>query len=366
MTFSALYRWFVAAWLLAALAVTIPFATHDSGAADGSRTAALAGCSGSAKWVLYRATNVLGFEHPACWATVHYRETSSSSSSLVDLSNQQMHNPCKQVFRPKTGIVCTWPLGRMKARGVLVMWSTNGSPGWTLAKAPGRSITVGGREAHEQVARPGLCSSIGGQESISVDIAAASTSNYDAMTACLRGPGLTQTVAEVNRMLSSASWPAVAVQDVGTCSVAHLRVAQDSRLSALTHNDPILMTLTNVSRNSCRLDGYPRITFLSNAGKAVPFRYRDRGDQMVTSKRPSVVDLAPFAVAYVLVNKTPCDTGRGPQAVALRLAPPGDTKSLVLHWTEPFIEYCGRNNPGSVIDVSPVEPSSQAVLRHGV
>jgi hypothetical protein len=68
------------------------------------------------------------------------------------------------------------------------------------------SVTVGGLPAREQVSRPGLCSSIGADETIVVDAARTVPYNYYAMTACLRGPDLTQAASQVQRMLASTTF----------------------------------------------------------------------------------------------------------------------------------------------------------------
>jgi hypothetical protein len=114
-----------------------------------------------------------------------------------------MHDPCTTIG---SSTACGWPLTELAADGVLVRWSSNGSPGWHLQQAPGTSLSVGGLPAREQVSQPGDCGSIGADETIVVKAARTVPYNYYGMTACLRGPDLTQAALQVQQMLTSTTF----------------------------------------------------------------------------------------------------------------------------------------------------------------
>jgi len=148
----------------------------------------------------------------------------------------------------------------------------------------------------------------------------------------------------------------------GQCSSAHLSLSQGLAVSAPSQNDMLLVTLTNISDTSCQLDGYPHVAFRDKSGRVLLFDYRQGGNRYlwVTHRSPATVQLAPRAVAYLLIDKTPC-SGASDQAVSLSIIPPGNTKPLPLTWTEPFISYCGRGDLGHVVALSPIESSPDAV-----
>jgi Protein of unknown function (DUF4232) len=145
-----------------------------------------------------------------------------------------------------------------------------------------------------------------------------------------------------------------------TCATSQLTVAEGGRISEATEQESRLFRLTNVSSRPCTLEGYPRIVLLDANGAPIPFRYHDGGDQMVTSRPPSPVELAPGGSAYLLINQTACVTGGVSVASSIRITPPGSDRGLTVSLRRyPIIESCG---PGTVVDVSPVEATPRAVL----
>lgn len=171
---------------------------HGSGTTAPSRPAGDCGLTKSFN------NGYLQFRYPGCWTAVSYTEVSSFSSSIVYLSDQTTHPPCHAIAN---GTSCGWPVDKLAAGHVLVQWSTNGFPGWTLSKAPGSSTTVGGRQAREDVSKPGQCSFIGADETISAAVTRpAAADNWYGMTACLRNPGDTQAMTEVQQMLSTVTF----------------------------------------------------------------------------------------------------------------------------------------------------------------
>ena len=164
-------------------------------------------CVNPSSWSVYNSEG-LHFDYPSCWTVVHYSEESMFSSSLVDLSDQPTHQPCTITTSASgTTTTCGSPITRLEAGRVLVQWTETGFLGWTLDKAPGTPMTVGGLHAREQVSRPGACGENSGDETISVDVARAYQDNYYAIWACLRGPDIDQEAAQIQRMLASTTFP---------------------------------------------------------------------------------------------------------------------------------------------------------------
>jgi hypothetical protein len=92
----------------------------------------------------------------------------------------------------------------------------------------------------------------------------------------------------------------------------------------------------------------------------LPFRYRDRGDQMLTSAKPHQVVLVPGGRAFFAINKNAC-IGRS-TAIARSLAAwPLGQLTVPLRRT---LDYCGRHDRGHLVDVSPFEKTLLAVLAH--
>jgi hypothetical protein len=141
----------------------------------------------------------------------HYTEVTSFTTSLAYLSNQKMHAPCTTTTN-SVGIQtrCTLPVDKLDPKGVLAQWTVGGGPepeGFSVEDLPGRSRLIDGHMAKIQVSRPGLCSSIGGQESATANVADGSNpDNYYTFTACFRGPNLASTTKEVMALLLSTKF----------------------------------------------------------------------------------------------------------------------------------------------------------------
>jgi hypothetical protein len=144
------------------------------------------------------------------------------------------------------------------------------------------------------------------------------------------------------------------------CSSAALRLGVGPPVSEETGEHSLLLTVTNASPAACFLEGYPALT-LDDTGQApLPFSYDHAGYQ-TTGPTPQRVALAPQGTAYVMINKYRCDLGDRDTATTLGLIPPGGTTSLTLSLTGlRDFSYCGPGDPGSTVDISPVEPTAAA------
>lgn len=119
--------------------------------------------------------------------------------------------------------------------------------------------------------------------------------------------------------------------------------------------------LTDVGSDACYMFGYPGVTLYDVDNHALPLSYQWHGDQMVTGAAPQRVGIAPRGAAFVLINKYRCDLGDKATAVTLRLIPPDDTTSMTLDIQGLIdLSYCGPGDPGSTLEISPVEPTASA------
>ena len=145
-----------------------------------------------------------------------------------------------------------------------------------------------------------------------------------------------------------------------TCGSNELRLALGDPVSEATGQRSLSMTLTNAGSRTCALEGYPDVQLIDATGGRLPVDYSHTGDQMVTSEPPTRVELSPGGVAYALINKYRCDGGDQQQAATVVLTPPGSQESMEVQ-VQPGLSidlaYCGDGDPGSIVAVSPIEPT---------
>jgi hypothetical protein len=152
------------------------------------------------------------------------------------------------------------------------------------------------------------------------------------------------------------------------CRAGVLGLRPGAYVSPMTGEHAVMYALTNRGSVTCTLDGYPRVVLYSARGVALPFRYTNGGGAHATHNKPATVALAPGASAYVLVAKYRCDLGTVRTAATIQLTVPaaggvtfagreaaGGSGSVGL-------SYCrgGRDDPGQIVAVSPIEPTQQA------
>ena len=134
-------------------------------------------------------------------------------------------------------------------------------------------------------------------------------------------------------------------------------------VSPPTGHDPIGIVLANDGPSACVLNGFPTVTLEGVNGAPLPFVYSHAGDMVVTTAAPMPVLLSPEHVGYVVIDKYRCDSGDQASASELVMALPG-TGSLVIALPEyPDIGYCGTGDFGSIVAVSPVEPTLRLTRR---
>jgi hypothetical protein len=158
------------------------------------------------------AANGVSFTRPARWMrTVPNAHDPMTDGPLIYLSTDPLLPTCATApdVTPNpadaAGRACDWPLVNLAPNGVLVTWLTTR----ILVPLPsaGEVAQVNGHAARLQIARPGSCSAIGGDETLYVLVPIGQPKPWSnvAVLACLRGPNLVEAEADVRAMLASAT-----------------------------------------------------------------------------------------------------------------------------------------------------------------
>jgi hypothetical protein len=147
---------------------------------------------------------------------------------------------------------------------------------------------------------------------------------------------------------------------VSACRPQQLRLQNGPRVSEKTQQETAIFVLRNASSRRCELDGYPDVALWTAHGRYLPFRYRQHGDQMLTSAKPHQVTLAPGGHAYFGINKNACVGRSTASARYLTMFPLGQLHQTLNKY--PVLGYCDIHDPGHVVDISPFETTVRAVL----
>jgi hypothetical protein len=159
------------------------------------------------------ADSEISFRYPSDWRVSHYTENSSFSSSIVFLSNQKLHAPCRS-FKVPVGLetTCGQPLKRLARNGVLLTWTADGTPTFSIQSVPGIAGKIGGLSARLEVDHPGECRDIGAGVTVTAVAVrgAPADNNFFELIACLRGPNLKSATDQVGALLRSTTFPGLA------------------------------------------------------------------------------------------------------------------------------------------------------------
>ena len=151
------------------------------------------------------------------------------------------------------------------------------------------------------------------------------------------------------------------------CRITQLELVVDPNTpSPKTGQNPLVLSLTNHGIAACFLRGYPDVWLQDRAG-VIPFSIRHGNDQMVTGRQPRQVLIRPDGAAFVLLNNYRCDLGprRAAQTLTLRLpATPHRAGNALTVLTHGVPRYCGQGDPGSIVVVSPFEPTITLTLNN--
>ncbi|MFD8387284.1 DUF4232 domain-containing protein [Streptomyces sp. NPDC059679] len=114
------------------------------------------------------------------------------------------------------------------------------------------------------------------------------------------------------------------------------------------------IVLTNRSRHTCTVHGFPGVAFVDGTGQAVT-----PDPERATDERQQTVTLAPGASAWsAMVYTSPAITHvTTVTPAALLVTPPDETASISVHWTGGEVSNTGK---ASMPRVSPLRPGDGA------
>ncbi len=156
------------------------------------------------------------------------------------------------------------------------------------------------------------------------------------------------------------------------CISKDLRVSNGPYVPTPTATSPVSITLGNVTKELCRVIGYPTISLSTSGGTVLPFEYihgGSKGFQAVTAQPPRSVDIPPGQSVYVTLVAEQCVLVPGVTPSLMEVSVPHE---FTLTISQPFnlgrqsLAYCGASNPsGSIVYVSPFEPTLKDTLGNG-
>jgi hypothetical protein len=150
------------------------------------------------------------FDRPASWDVWRPNDHSPiTSGPLVYVSTDPLLPACAVAPSASpnppdaNGSACTWPLDELSPGGVLATWMNSR----ILQPLPstGPVVETNGAEARWEVTKPGECSAVGGDETITVAVPIGQPSPLTNVIflGCLRGPDLAESEAAVRAMVES-------------------------------------------------------------------------------------------------------------------------------------------------------------------
>jgi len=155
------------------------------------------------------------------------------------------------------------------------------------------------------------------------------------------------------------------------CRMSQFSVSLGPYVSEATEQHTLALRLVNRGSRTCALDGYPRVRLLDGRG-VIPFRIKHGHDQMITTQPPKPVVVRHGGSAFMILNKNACvnavPSSVGRSTTEIKVGMLGVPNAGVLNvprrvpfpWRVP--EYCGKGQVGSIIAVSPFEPTVRAGL----
>jgi len=199
-----------AVWLTACAPAPTPSATPAP--SPSAPSSASPSSSAAVATTVSDAANGISFQRPATWTRWQPNQSKPiNGGPLIYLSTDPLLPTCATAPEASPnppdarGMACEWPLTSLSPNGVLVSWVNRR----ILAPLPtsGEVLPMNGNSARLQIERPGACGVIGADETISVlvPIGQPPPLSNVAVVACLRGPDLATTEAQVRTMLASAT-----------------------------------------------------------------------------------------------------------------------------------------------------------------
>ena len=147
------------------------------------------------------------------------------------------------------------------------------------------------------------------------------------------------------------------------CDGSKFELTPMKSVSEATGQETLIFALKNQGVDRCLLFGYPIIKMRDESGNVIPFIYAEHGDQMITNRIPQPIQLDSGDAAYFAINKYRCDRGDKIYAPKLEIGLPSNRGSL--DYFDVRLPYCGPNDPGDRVSISPFEEEKDAVLSLG-
>jgi hypothetical protein len=160
------------------------------------------------------------------------------------------------------------------------------------------------------------------------------------------------------------AWSAIWVKR--WCSIQQFSVSIGPRISEATGQHTLAVRLTN-HRSACTLYGVPAMWFQDAHGR-IPFAVRRGTDQMIAAPYALPVQVRSKGSAWVVINHYRCDVGVKRAASVIRIGlqdaayREATTVKIRNHYS--MVDYCGKDDPGSIITVAPFEPTLTAAFHH--
>jgi hypothetical protein len=155
----------------------------------------------------------IGFSYPAGWRarTRDLIVNTSVFSEIVEVSPQPMHKQCTARHRRDGGlsVSCHAPFSYLRHDSLLATWSDAGLPAWTLNRAPGKRIKVGGITGKwdlRSVAESRSTLDATKVVSVVAPIPGEGSGNFLSLDVLLRGPNTAGLVRQVRSMVRSMRW----------------------------------------------------------------------------------------------------------------------------------------------------------------
>lgn len=141
--------------------------------------------------------------------------------------------------------------------------------------------------------------------------------------------------------VSATTTTATATSTVTRCPASSLKLGRRPGAGA-GGTEYLTVELTNTSRSTCTLYGYPGVSIVNSSGNTVqhPAKWGQTGTESVPG--PKTVTLAPGRTGYFLltsINVIPNpDCSQAFHGSRLRVYPPGSVKSITITLTQPFCD----------------------------
>jgi len=171
--------------------------------------------SPSAAGTVFDGADGISFERPGGWTRWQpNRHEPITGGPLIYLSTEPLLASCAEGLAAspnppdEQGNACTWPLTSLSENGVLVTWVSSRILG--PMPTDGEGISMNGESTHLRIERPGVCTAIGADETITVKVPIGQGGPQQPLSnimvvACLRGPDFATAEAGVRAMLASAT-----------------------------------------------------------------------------------------------------------------------------------------------------------------